>query len=93
MLVIRLISKLPVEQPAGIKVTLPFLKDTLFKNIDILSGPVIDSALVYDGRIKITEKYLITSFDSGFYRVPPVYAEIKNSAGLKGFILIIRSCR
>jgi hypothetical protein len=77
--------KITIDQPAGIKVTLPFLKDTLIKNIDILSGPVTDSALVYDGRIKITEKYLITSFDSGFYQVPPVYAEIKNNAGLKRF--------
>jgi hypothetical protein len=35
--------------------------------------------------IRITEKYLITCFDSGFYAVDPVYAEIGDSAGLKRF--------
>ena len=36
-------------------------------------------------RIKIIQKYLITSFDSGRYQVPPVFAEMKNESGLKRF--------
>ena len=74
-----------VDQPADLRLTLPFFKDTLCKNIEILSGPVIDSSSNQDGRIKIIEKYLITSFDSGFYQIPPVYAEMKNENGLKRF--------
>jgi len=35
--------------------------------------------------VKIIEKYLITSFDSGFYQVPPVYAELKSEEGIKRF--------
>ncbi len=54
------------------------------KNIEILSGPVIDSTK-QNGRIKIIQKYLITSFDSGRYQVPPVYTELKNENGLKRF--------
>jgi len=73
-----------VEQPSGLSLNLPFLKDSLCSKIDILSGPVIDS-IVSNGRIKISQKYLITSFDSGFYQVPPVYAEMKNVDGLKRF--------
>jgi hypothetical protein len=74
-----------IDQPQGLKLGLPFFKDTLIKHIDILSGPVIDSSANKDGRIRITEKYLITSFDSGHYQVPPVYAELKNEAGMKRF--------
>lgn len=74
-----------VEQPANVNLTLPVFKDSLIKNIEILSGPVFDSTQNGDGLIRITEKYLITSFDSGFYQVPPVFAELKNEAGIKRF--------
>jgi uncharacterized repeat protein (TIGR01451 family) len=74
-----------VEQPSGLSLTLPFFKDTLSKNIDIISGPVFDTTINDNGRIKIIEKYLITSFDSGFYQIPPVYAEMKNETGIKRF--------
>jgi hypothetical protein len=74
-----------VEQPSGLNLTLPLFKDTICKNIDIISGPVIDSSKNTDGRLRIIERYLITSFDSGLYQIPPVYAEMKNDAGLKRF--------
>lgn len=76
--------KITVDQPLGIKLDLPYFRDTLVKNIEILSGPLVDSSKK-DGRVLITEKYLITSFDSGFYHIPPVFAEIKNENGLKRF--------
>lgn len=74
-----------VDQPSGLRLILPNLKDTICKNIEIISGPNVDTSAIKDGRIKITEKYLITSFDSGFYQVPPVFAEMKNENGLKRF--------
>ena len=74
-----------VDQPNDIEVVLPKLKDTLFKSIEILDGPVVDSTFNQGGRIKIIEKYLITSFDSGFYEVPPVFAETKNENGIKRY--------
>jgi hypothetical protein len=73
-----------IEKPAGVKLILPALKDTLIKNIEIVSGPVVDSTSL-GGRIKIIQRYLVTSFDSGRYQVPPVFAEIKNDNGLKRF--------
>ena len=72
-----------VDKPSGLKLTLPLLKDTLCKNIEILSGPRIDSSSIQNGRIKIIQKYLITSFDSGLYQVSPVFVEAKNEDGLK----------
>jgi hypothetical protein len=74
-----------IDQPAGLTLTLPLLKDTLCKNVEIISGPVFDSSAITPGRIKITEKYLITSFDSGKYQIPPAFAEMKNENGLKRF--------
>jgi hypothetical protein len=74
-----------VEQPANLKLSLPVIKDSLMKNIEILSGPLYDSTQSGDGMIRITEKFLITSFDSGYYQVPPVYAELKSEEGIKRF--------
>ena len=73
-----------VDQPSDLRLTLPLFKDTLCKNIEILSGPVVDTSS-QDGRIKIIGKYLVTSFDSGFYQIPPVFAEMKNQNGMKRF--------
>ena len=74
-----------VDQPNDLKVTLPYFKDTICKNIEIIAGPLIDSSTIQDGRLKVVENYLITSFDSGYYQVPPVFAEIKNDNGLKRY--------
>lgn len=74
-----------IDQPATLKLSLPLFKDTLIKKIEILSGPVFDTSKIQAGRIKITEKYLVSSFDSGRYQVPPVFAEMKTENGLKRF--------
>jgi len=74
-----------VNQPADLNLSLKPMKDTLCKNIEILSGPVTDSIRLTDEKLKIENKYLVTSFDSGFYQVPPAYAELVNTDGIKRF--------
>jgi len=74
-----------VNQPADIKLNLQSLEDTLCRNIEIVSGPFTDSMKVENNRIKTVNRYLVTSFDSGFYEVPPVYAELKSETGIKRF--------
>ncbi len=74
-----------VEKPAGLGLILPVFRDTIQRNIEIVKGPVTDSTVMPGGRVKINRRYLITSFDSGFYQVPPVYAELQESNGLKRF--------
>jgi hypothetical protein len=74
-----------VIKPSDLHVAIKTLKDTLCKNIEIVSGPVRDSLIIPDNKLKITRKYLVTSFDSGFYQVPPVYVEVKDLSGLKRF--------
>lgn len=74
-----------VEQPAGLKLALKPVKDTLCSKIEILAGPVTDTAAVSGGRMKLTSRYLITSFDSGVYEIPPFYAELNNENGIRRF--------
>lgn len=74
-----------VDKPSALQLTLPFFKDTLIKNIEILSGPLVDSSSTKDGRMKIISRYTITSFDSGYYQMPPVFAELKSESGIKRF--------
>ncbi len=74
-----------VDQPAGLGLLISEFKDTIIKNIEILSGPVTDSIRNLNGILRIKKEYLITSFDSGRYQVPPLYAELKTEEGLKRF--------
>jgi len=74
-----------IDQPGDIKLSLPFFKDSLIRNIEILSGPAIDTSSLSGDKIRITEKYLITSFDSGLYRIDPVYAERTDPTGIKRY--------
>lgn len=74
-----------VDKPTNVKISIPVFKDTLTRNIEIISGPKTDSSVQLDGRIRLIQKYLVTSFDSGQYQVKPVYAETKDAGGLKRF--------
>lgn len=74
-----------IDKPSGQKLILPVFKDTLCKNIEILSGPRIDSSASQSGRTKVIQKYLVTSFDSGSYKLKPVFAEAKTAQGIKRF--------
>jgi hypothetical protein len=74
-----------VEQPSDLILALKPLKDTLCKNIEILSGPVTDTTILNGNRLRSVSRYLVTSFDSGFYQVPPVYAEITKDNGIRRF--------
>ncbi len=73
-----------IVKPAGLNLSIPIFMDTLFRNIEIISGPVIDSSIL-NGRTKLTGKYLITSFDTGYYAIPPAVVEVKSNIGIKRF--------
>ncbi len=76
---------LSIEQPDNVTLNLPVIKDTLVKNIEVISGPVTDTVKNENGMLIIKQGYLITSFDSGRYQVRPVFAELKGSDGIKRF--------
>jgi hypothetical protein len=74
-----------IDKPVSYLLSIPIFRDSLKKNIEILKGPSIDTSFLKDGRIRIIHKYLVTSFDSGYYQVSPIYAEMKGENGIKRF--------
>jgi hypothetical protein len=76
--------KVTVDQPTDLPLSILSFKDSLIKNIEILSGPVIDT-IKLNGRTIIEHNYLITSFDTGYYQLPPVYLETKSDNDVKRF--------
>jgi hypothetical protein len=74
-----------VDKPVELLLSTPVLKDTLLKQVEILKGPVSDTSMLKDGRMRISQKYLVTSFDSGYYQVQPVYAEMATANGIRRF--------
>jgi hypothetical protein len=77
-----------VEQPSGMKLEIPVFRDTIAKYIEILSGPHKDTSQIQGNRLRITDSYLVTSFDSGYYKVKPVYAELNDIGGLKRYFSV-----
>jgi len=61
--------------PSGITAELNTVTDTLAEKIIILSRSLRDTVLSPDGSFTITDRYLVTAFDSGTYTIPPFYAE------------------
>lgn len=74
-----------VNQPQDIKLNLLRFNDTIVKNLEILRGPLTDTVRHKEGMLTIRDRYLLTSFDSGRYEIPPVYAEMTTTDGLRRF--------
>ena len=60
-----------IYQNAGIQVVAPLFGDTLISGIEIVEQRKIDTIVNQDGSLKITQTYLVTSFDSALYYIPP----------------------
>ena len=60
-----------VNQPAGIRVDLPVIKDTLVDRLEVITSAPPDTALMNE-ELEIFKRYRLTSFDSGLYVVPPL---------------------
>jgi len=77
--------RITVEKPVDLEVSLQQFKDSLVKGIEIVRGPLRDTVLLPDNIMSVQHTYLITSFDSGRYEIPPVYTEMINDDGIKRF--------
>ncbi|MDR2691149.1 MAG: hypothetical protein LBB73_02465 [Dysgonamonadaceae bacterium] len=53
---------------------IPVITDTLMKGVEVLSASKIDTADLGNNRIQLKYHYLITSFDSALYLLPPFKA-------------------
>jgi len=55
---------LRVVQPPGLKVTIPDYRDTIPSGLEVVTPPVTDTVTRKDGRLEITRRWKITSFDT-----------------------------
>ena len=59
-------------------ISMPVLRDTLTTGVEILSVSEPDTVSLGNDRIQINQDILVTSFDSGFYYIPPFRYIINN---------------
>jgi hypothetical protein len=60
-----------VEQARDLQVHFPLYNDTIIDKIEILERTDSDTTFLSNKLIRINQEYLITSFDSGLYLIPP----------------------
>ncbi len=64
--------KLEVSLDANKKLQWPLLKDTIVKGVEIVESLKPDTQFLNNGqRLLITKQYIVTSFDSALYYIPP----------------------
>ncbi len=73
------------ELPSGLSADMSGAADTLAGKIVILRRDLRDTTLSANGSVIITDRYLITAFDSGSYTIPPFYAEVASGDSLLRF--------
>lgn len=62
---------LEIEKPADMEVVFPVVPDTLNKHIEVVKKLPLDTFQIKDkDRVKLTQSYLISSFDSGRQVIP-----------------------
>lgn len=68
-----------LEHPEGLKVDFPTIGDSLAGKIEVLSGSNPDTFSRMNRILKIRQRLLVTSFDTGFYVIPPFKFSYNNS--------------
>lgn len=71
-----------VSHPNDFNIEYPSFNDTLVSGIEILSSSGPDTISAANNNMLIKLEYLITSFDTGFYEIEPVFAESRSSSGV-----------
>ena len=59
------------QVPNNYSISFPVFADTIVTGIEVLNNPIIDTTTLDDQRVEYSYKVKITSFDEGFYRIPP----------------------
>lgn len=68
---------LEIDHPKNVNVIFPEVPDTLAGNVEVLSRLKADTIQLDDEAFqKQIQSYIITSFDSGAYRIPPFWFKI-----------------
>jgi hypothetical protein len=62
---------LEAELPSGLDFQFPVPADTISALVEIIDRTAIDTAKLAGNTIKLSQEFIITSFDSGVYVIPP----------------------
>lgn len=73
------------EMPSGVSADMSGAADTLAGKIIILRRDPRDTTVSANGSVTITDRYLITAFDTGSYTIPPFYAGVASGDSLLRF--------
>jgi hypothetical protein len=65
--------------PSGYRWEWPEVTDTLTKNVEIVSRSKVDTVLLGDDMLRISQQFTITSFDTGYYVIPPFTIPFRTS--------------
>jgi len=60
-----------LTKPINENISSPAIKDTIIKEIEVLESYKPDTSYIENNHVKLRYSYLITSFDSGQYVIPP----------------------
>ncbi len=74
-----------VTQPPDIHLNMPEYTDTLYDKLEILSQSPVDTTYEETGEMVLRKSYTITSFDTGYYQIPPYYLEYETGQGRKRY--------
>ncbi|MDY0197490.1 MAG: hypothetical protein RBR68_06720 [Tenuifilaceae bacterium] len=66
------------QMPNGYSVQFPIFADTLVTGIEVLDNGIIDTVRVDKENLEYTYRLRITSFDEGYYRIPPFQLPFSN---------------
>jgi len=66
-----------ILQPSDVNIIFPEIKDTLISSIEVLESYPQDT-IAEGENLKISQRHRLTSFDSGFYEIPPLKFLIKS---------------
>lgn len=68
---------LSVEQPSGLNVNFPVIRDTLVDKVEVLGASAPDTLIMDDDILQIRQRFRLTCFDSGLYEIPPLVFEFR----------------
>ncbi len=60
-----------LRHPVGLNVIFPEIRDTLMAGVEVLQAYPMDT-VIEDENLRLHQRYRLTSFDSGFYEIPPL---------------------
>jgi len=86
--------KLTTTVSSGSNIDWPLITDTIVQGIEVVSRDTADTSLQND-QTTITQSYTITSFDSGYYVIPPfkfmVNGDSSNIVETEPFLIQVKS--